>query len=106
LGIADANGGKTYLIIRPGQLDESEYFWVVDLRAAGDGFQGAIGNDPEKIRSVTMGQKLHFSKDDIADWMYFQDGKIKGNATACPALAHAPVDERNMMREKFGIICD
>ncbi len=44
---------------------------------------------PRRSHNVTMGQTIHFTRADIGDWMYFQNGKIIGNATACPALAHA-----------------
>ena len=38
--------------------------------------------------------------------MYLQDGKIVGNATACPALAHASAEERRQMKEQYGLDCD
>jgi uncharacterized protein YegJ (DUF2314 family) len=75
-------------------------------RTDGAGFSGRLGNDPDELRNVAFGQAIHFTREDIGDWMYRQDGKIIGNATACPALAHASAEERRMMKEKYGLACD
>ncbi len=77
-----------------------------NLRVDGAGFAAEIGNDSETLRNVSFGDTIHFTRLDIGDWMYFQNGKIIGNATACPALAHASVDERRQMKEQYGIACD
>jgi uncharacterized protein YegJ (DUF2314 family) len=43
---------------------------------------------------------------DSRDWMYFLNRRMVGNATACPALAHASPEERRIMREQYGLVCD
>lgn len=107
IGLMDSPSSKGVIIVRPGQksADRAEFFWISDLQSVADGFNGSINNDPETIHGVRAGQFIHFVKDDVADWMYAQDGKIKGNATACPALAHATPTERKKMAEEYGIVC-
>ena len=108
VGLADAPSGGGFVILRPNApaVGHAEYFWIVNLRASGDEFEGEIGNDPDVLQNVARDQKLRFVKEDVADWMYRQNGRIVGNATACPALAHAPADERKMVMEKYGLACD
>jgi uncharacterized protein YegJ (DUF2314 family) len=94
IGLTDASGAPGYAIVRPGAgaAGPVEWFWTNHLNADGAGFTGQIANDAEDIHNVAMGQTIHFTRADIGDWMYFQDDKIVGNATACPALAHASAE--------------
>ena len=108
IGLMDTSAAPGYAIVRPDASEAQyvEWFWMDGLRADGAAFAAEIANDPEGLRNVTMGQTLHFARQDIGDWMYFQDGKIIGNATACPALAHASAAERRQMKERYGLDCD
>jgi uncharacterized protein YegJ (DUF2314 family) len=107
IGLADTAGAPGYAIVRPGAgAGFVEWFWTNHIRADGAGFSGQIANDPEDIHNIAMGQTIHFTRADIGDWMYFQDGKIVGNATACPALAHASAEERRQMKQQYGLDCE
>jgi uncharacterized protein YegJ (DUF2314 family) len=108
IGLVDTTEPPGYAIIRPGSPTTRivEWFWVTDLLVDGTGFSGRLGNDPDALHNVAYRQAIHFTRQDIGDWMYRQDGKIIGNATACPALAHASAEERRMMKEKYGLACD
>jgi uncharacterized protein YegJ (DUF2314 family) len=109
IGLVDSLNGEGCTIVRPGQENKGreEFFWITDLKQGSSGFTGLIDNDPKTVRCVHGGDMLlHFVKDDIVDWMYVQEGKIKGNATACPALAHATETERKKMADLYGIVCD
>jgi uncharacterized protein YegJ (DUF2314 family) len=108
IGLTDAPGAPGYALVRPGAsaVGQVEWFWTHGLRAEGAGFSAELGNEAEDLHNVSMGQIIHFTTQDIGDWMYFQDGKIIGNATACPALAHASAQERRQMKEQYGLDCD
>jgi uncharacterized protein YegJ (DUF2314 family) len=108
IGLMDAPGAPGYAIVRPDTSAPGrvEYFWTHGLRAEGAGFSAQIGNEAEVLHNVSFGQTVHFARQDIGDWMYVQDAKIIGNATACPALAHASAEERRQMKEQYGLACD
>jgi uncharacterized protein YegJ (DUF2314 family) len=108
IGLVDARGAPGYAFVRPGEgaASQVEWFWASHLQAEGASFSAEIANDPDELRNVSVGQTIHFTRQDIGDWMYFQNGKIVGNATACPALAHASANERRQMREQYGLACD
>ncbi len=108
IGLIDTSEPPGYAVVRPDSPATHivEWFWVTDLRVDGAGFSGRLGNSPDGLRNVAFGQAIHFTREDIGDWMYRQDGKIIGNATACPALAHATAEERRAMKEQYGLACD
>ncbi|HLH11412.1 MAG TPA: DUF2314 domain-containing protein [Methylovirgula sp.] len=108
IGLVDSSSPPGYEVVRPDSdtSDIVEWFWVNDLRIDGADFSGRLANDPEDLHNVSLGQTVHFKREDIGDWMYRQDGKIVGNATACAALAHASPQERQQVKEQYGIDCD
>lgn len=109
IGLADSDAPPGYVIVRPGAAGPGgpvEWFWAGDLHVEGAGFSGQLSNDPDGLRNVSFGQIVHFAREDIGDWMYFRGGRIVGNATACPALAHASGAERRQMKEQYGLACE
>jgi uncharacterized protein YegJ (DUF2314 family) len=109
IGLADSDVPPGYVVIRPGAAGPGspvEWFWAGDLHAEGAGFSAQLGNDADDLHNVEFGQVVHFAREEIGDWMYFQNGKIVGNATACPALAHASAEERREMKEQYGLACE
>ena len=108
LGIVDAMDARGFAIVRPDSETTAlvEWFWCGDLQGDGERFTARIGDEPESLRNVRYGQIVRFTRADIGDWMYWRGGKIVGNATACPALAHASAQERRQMKDQYGIVCD
>ncbi len=108
IGLQDAPGAPGYVLVRPGALavGQVEWFWASSLLVDGADFSARLGNDAELLHNVSFGQTIHFARQDIGDWTYWQNGKIIGNATACPALAHATAQERRQMKEQYGLACD
>ena len=106
VGFSDAANGSGYAIVNPGAgSDKVEYFWMVGIKETASGFTAAIGNGPEIVKSVREGQVVAFQRAQIADWMYFEGGKIKGNYTMCPLLSRMGEAEAQEMRVKFGTEC-
>jgi uncharacterized protein YegJ (DUF2314 family) len=110
IGLMAAPDAPGYAIVRPDADTDTphrvEWFWTNHLHVEGADFSAQIANDPEWLHNISLGQVIHFKREDIGDWMYFQNGKIIGNATACPALAHASAEERRQMKEQYGLACD
>ena len=103
VGIKDA--GDSFRITSAPDEDGVEYFWLGTLKKTPTGFSGEIQELPETVKNVDMGQRVEFKRSDIVDWFYFEKGKLKGNFTACPALAHATDDEREAFNREFGTRC-
>jgi uncharacterized protein YegJ (DUF2314 family) len=82
-----------------------EYFWILPFEQKGDRFTGAINNTPRSVRNVTNGQTISFSESEIADWMYMDNGQMKGNYTACALLAREPKAQAEAFKKRFGLDC-
>jgi|SRR6185436_5801119 len=70
-----------------------EHFWVTDLRREADKVYGLIGNEPNTVTTVKLGDEIEVPSDDITDWLYMRDGKMVGNFTLRPLFKEMPVEE-------------
>lgn len=83
---------------------EPEYFWIHPFSRSGKAFTGLLDNTPQTIGGVTKGDRITFASADIVDWMYFENGRMRGNFTA-QALLKTP-EEREAFRKRFGLDYD
>jgi uncharacterized protein YegJ (DUF2314 family) len=88
-----------------GDRGEVEYFWLIDLTQNGDNLSGVVNNRPEAVHNLAKGQKIAFHRGDVADWMYFDDGKMIGDFTACAMLSHETGEVRETFRREYGLDC-
>jgi uncharacterized protein YegJ (DUF2314 family) len=59
----------------------TEHMWLTLVTFGGTNFQGAVNNEPEKVKAVKLGQKVTVARDKISDWMYVENGKLVGGET-------------------------
>jgi uncharacterized protein YegJ (DUF2314 family) len=85
---------------------DGEYFWITPFEAKGNRFIGRINNTPRTVRNVKNGQAIEFGEDEIADWLYIDNGKMKGNYTACALIKGEPKDQQEEFKKRFGLDCD
>jgi uncharacterized protein YegJ (DUF2314 family) len=86
--------------------DDDEYFWVTQFAQRGDKYAGRINNTPRAAKQVSFGQVIEFSEAEIVDWLYMEDGKMRGNFTACALLKREPPDQIEAMRKQYGLSCE
>jgi hypothetical protein len=55
---------------------------------------------------LKMGQSITFAQSDIVDWLYIENGMMKGNYTACALLKSAPKSEAEEFKKTVGLNCD
>ena len=84
----------------------AEYFWIFPFEEKNGRVTGKINNTPRSTRKVKMGQTIEFKQSEIVDWLYFEDGKMKGNYTACALLKHEPKQQAEAFKQRFGLECD
>lgn len=61
--------------------DEVEHFWLNNVQYSDGTFSGDIANTPNSVQSVTFGQPLSVPAAQISDWMYIENGALKGGFT-------------------------
>jgi uncharacterized protein YegJ (DUF2314 family) len=103
IGIIDQGDGFALTGRKP--LENVEYVWLGNVQATSDGLKGTIGNQLTIVKNVYAGQEITLTKDDVFDWMYVEDGKIVGNATACPLIRRGPKEELEYYRTTYGLEC-
>src|SRR5690242_18167260 len=86
--------------------ERAEFFWITPFTDGGEKLSGEINNTPRVVHSVKLGQTIAFTRSDIVDWMYIENGKMKGNYTACALLKTAPEHEAEEFKKHFGLNCD
>jgi uncharacterized protein YegJ (DUF2314 family) len=82
-----------------------EHMWVMPFKRSGDGFVGILADEPVYAKSLKNGQKVEFSRAEISDWGYAQDGKQKGSFTVCVLFKKMPPAEVKLYREQYGFEC-
>jgi uncharacterized protein YegJ (DUF2314 family) len=97
-------GFAVKVAVREGK--EAEYFWIAPFEPKGARFTGRINNTPRTVRHVKAGQTIEFSEQEIADWLYLDNGKMKGNYTACVLIRNEPKDQQEAFKKRFGLDCD
>ncbi len=78
--------------------EETEHFWLGQLKYDNGTFTGTIDNVPGVVGNVKLGQSWTIEKAEISDWMFMRDGKMHGNYTMRPLLKTLPPDEAAVYR--------
>ena len=86
--------------------DGVEYFWIMDLSIRDGKITGRLSNAPRFAKNVRAGEMLRFTEGDVVDWLYREDGKMKGNYTSCALIAREPKDQRDALVKRFGVDCE
>ena len=90
------------------QGKEVEYFWINDFSEVGDSFEGEIGNTPQMVKTVKLGQRYRFTRGEIVDWLYIDrtQRKMVGNFTYCALLTKESRKEAEASRKRFNFDCE
>jgi uncharacterized protein YegJ (DUF2314 family) len=76
---------------------ETEHFWLVDVRQRDGQFVGTIGNDPESVKNVKLGDAWHVAANQISDWMFVHDDRLVGGYSIRVIMDRLSPDERKVM---------
>jgi uncharacterized protein YegJ (DUF2314 family) len=58
-----------------------EHMWINHLSFDGTHFHGTLNNQPRSIKNVEHGDRVTVAKHEISDWMYLEDGRLRGGFT-------------------------
>ena len=85
---------------------EAEYFWIHPFDHAGKYFYGRLNNTPRALGHVKIGDQISFTEIEIVDWMYMDNGAMKGNYSARAMLKSAPREQQEAFKKRFGLDLD
>lgn len=83
-----------------------EFVWVRPFKKDGEIYSGQLRNDVRSNKNLKFGDTITFSDNDIADWRYVDDGRMKGNFTTCVLLKQQSKHDARAFMKKYGLECD
>lgn len=83
-----------------------EFVWVRPFEQQDSRYVGKLRNEPQSVKDLKAGDAIAFDEKDIVDWTYFDDGKMKGNFTACALLKRRPREEMQAFKKAYGLDCE
>ena len=79
-----------------------EQYWVALESADEHGFTGTISNHPGDITSVKFGQRVTVPAREISDWMYVDNGVLKGGYSVRLMRDRLQPEERQEFEREMG----
>ena len=98
-----ADGFKIKVKFSGGGNDE--HIWVTPFQVTSKGFTGTLAGQPRYVTHLENGQSVQFTRADVSDWGYVQDGKQKGCYTVCVMFKHMPAADAQRYRRDYGFEC-
>lgn len=92
--------------MRFGTTDGGEHIWITDISKKGNHYYGVVGNLPESTKEVSLGDTVKIAKAQISDWMYIQNGKLKGGYTIRALRNQLSDAEKRTFDEENGFSVD
>jgi uncharacterized protein YegJ (DUF2314 family) len=83
-----------------------EHIWVNSLSLKNNKFYGVIGNEPEFTKEIKMGDKIEIDPKRITDWMYVDQGKLKGGYTIRVLRNKMQGEERANFDKEIGFVIE
>lgn len=83
-----------------------EHIWLTDIVKKDGHYSGMIGNLPSSTTVVKLGETVAIPDDRISDWMYVQDGKLKGGYTIRVLRDQMSDAEKKVFDEENGLIIE
>ncbi len=61
--------------------EDTEHIWLVNLALSDSVLVGEVDNEPERIRTVSLGQRVVVAREKVSDWMIVSNGRYQGGYT-------------------------
>ena len=84
----------------------AEHIWLSDIGIQNTQYRGVIDNVPNSILGIKSGDTIKLDKSRITDWMYLEDGRLRGGYTIRVVRKHMTENERKAFDEENGIIVE
>lgn len=81
----------------------TEHIWLVNIELKDGKVFGQVGNVPENITSIKLGDMVQIENDKISDWFYIEDNKLIGGLTIRVLRDRMTPTERRQFDRDFGV---
>jgi uncharacterized protein YegJ (DUF2314 family) len=83
-----------------------EHIWVSNIRFNDNKYFGVIDNLPESTTDVNLGDTIQIKEDNISDWMYIDNQKLRGGYTVRVLRNRMTETERKQFDAENGLIIE
>lgn len=98
-------GAKTFSVkvgFPWGTKGEREHIWLTEPKLEGTSISGKVNNQPVDVTTLELGQAVTAPLKDISDWMYVEDGVLRGGYTLRVLLDKMSPEARKKMLDDMG----
>ena len=78
-----------------------EHLWLTNIEAVDSDYLGIVNNQPEATSAVKLGDKIKINKNQLSDWMYSEQGNLKGGYTIKVIRSRMSAEERKQFDSTF-----
>lgn len=78
-----------------------EHIWMSDITLVDSAFYGIVNNIPNNTTEVKFGDTVRIRKEMITDWIYSDQGKLRGGYTLRVILDRMPSEERKEFLQSY-----
>jgi uncharacterized protein YegJ (DUF2314 family) len=89
------------LKVRFEEGDKVEHMWLMEIKYNQGKFVGKLNNDPVDMKKVKFGDEVEVGLDRVSDWVFIEDGKMKGGYTTKVLLREMSEEERKRTLESL-----
>lgn len=83
-----------------------EHIWLTNVTFDGKMLHGVANNEPLDVKNVKLGDKATVLPEEISDWVYIEDGKLKGGYTIRVFYNHQSPEEKKRFLQQTGFIIE
>jgi uncharacterized protein YegJ (DUF2314 family) len=87
---------------RVGDDAEAEHIWLTNVSFDGERFTGEVNNEPVDTTEVRLGDIVQVTPEQLSDWMYVEDGLLRGGYTIRVLVENSSPEERAQFLEEVG----
>ncbi|MFN8353432.1 MAG: DUF2314 domain-containing protein [Spirosomataceae bacterium] len=80
-----------------------EHIWISSISLKNDKYFGVVDNLPESTTEVKLGDTIQIKNDNISDWMYLENKKLRGGYTIRVLRNRMTEQERKQFDEENGV---
>jgi len=85
-----------------GTKGDREHIWLSEPKLDGTSVSGKVNNEPVDATNLVLGQAVTAPLKDVSDWMYVEDGVLRGGYTLRVLLDKMSPEARKKMLDDMG----
>ena len=83
-----------------------EHIWLSDISTRKNRLYGEVGNTPDAVSGLALGDRVKIDKSNISDWMIIEDNKLIGGYTIRVIRDRMSESDRAEFDRQFGAIIE